>query len=576
MIRPRTALGRWGLGRKEVLDWRSSRTRRPTSRAEGRAGVTSERKLTINRWVARISILVVLVGAVFAIVRSTRAGDAVDLATAGDSLARTIYGAATPSTVQPVTLLQAWDIGLSGARSRWDAAALVTEVHSVPNSSEVGVLMPDGTRQQWTVVAASPNFPSDRVQIEVVQGIIASIVLIAGPSVSAPISAKPLIDSPEAIRTSKANKRSLVPDLARDTTYGYHLAVRDDGRPEIIVSGRFLDSEARVSVDAVSGQVIDAAVYIPVRGGIIHSGDAGSTWHLSQMPGEGDVMDVCTDPVTPRKAFAVRPGLTAVEVLETTDGGSDWASLGWLPQAAGSWGFSIECLGSGSLGPALAVGTNSGLWLTSSGKSWHASGTAPSGPVQFQRRIGAGASQTLVVSITAGPNAGIYESSDLQNWAKLVGGSYRLFRSSDDGEVFGTSLDPQSWIVRIARAGVTQISTPVPMNRVAGSTAPSAQIVASDGGSIYRSTDSGKSWSVGSAATAYSLAISPSSAGAPVILVSGNATSLSKSTDGVALHNVEASGVPGLLGNGDLTNLTFLSDVDVIAVEDGIPAWVSW
>jgi photosystem II stability/assembly factor-like uncharacterized protein len=237
--------------------------------------------------------------------------------------------------------------------------------------------------------------------------------------------------------------------------------------------------------------------------GVLRSDDGGRTWTEADAglpPGTG-VYSMAIDPVDPDIAYAsnrfARPD-EGVPVYRTVDGGASWIAM-----SAGLPTFTVLNLATDPAAPGMAFVSiqDRGLFDTKDGgTSWH--------------EADRGLVNTSVVSllpdprsapaIFAGTTAGLFRSPDSgRTWATLGGRlsgvevdslaanparAGELFAATGDG-VVRSGDDGRTWSATALALGSTEVAV--------GAGLPATVYASSGGGyegSVYRTTDSGRSW----------------------------------------------------------------------------------
>ena len=247
--------------------------------------------------------------------------------------------------------------------------------------------------------------------------------------------------------------------------------------------------------------------------GVYTSSDFGAHWAGPTLAGTR-VWTVGWDVRTPSHLFAGTDG-SGVEM--SPDGGSTWQS-----QSTGLVNKVVRCFGFGLDG--IAVGTDSGVWLSPDGSEWHSGGL--NGDAISALAVAANSPQlVLVAGVDAGPD--------------LASGY--LFRSNGNGV---TWQNLQSGLANNAVVGALSAG---PLT----SSVTKRPLVATTTKGIYRSGDSGDTWTAATgipdSMTATTAVVSPLDpslvyAGADAGGASGG--DLWRSTDGGATFTVADQGLP--------------------------------
>lgn len=499
--------------------------------------------------------------------------------TAASSASPVLFSRPTPATEQRLTLLQAWDSALQAARA-WSTQAAVAQLQSVAGSDAAasGAAENDGRSPGWQAVLIAADRPNSELRLMIAGGVpVQALTEPRRPSSRAP-APLPAIDSPQALRLARAARPLLAPALEKGHGYRFLIEAGGDGKTIVKVLGSYHGAPAQVDLDGSSGRLVQASVYAWTGGGILHSSDAGLTWHARDLAG-GQVTGVALMPGQPGRAFAVKPALDGVEVWESTNGGQTWRTQGMLPVAAGAWAYGLTAASLSSFQhPVLVAGTPSGLWIsTDEGLSWQRNRNFPSGPPQWLSASRGADGGTVLVTISAGSNAGLYATSDLTGWEKVLDGVYRLSPTSDGRGTIALADSQSAQAYLIVGRAVHPVRLSIPALRAAGEFSSGRVAVAEDAAAVVVSKDGGSTWSTVLASPLTSLAVSPSLAQDGVIIAAGPEQGIFRSGDmGQTWQHVLASPKTVTPGSGWITQLCFLSSKDVIAVEGGTGSWQSF
>jgi len=475
-----------------------------------------------------------------------------------------------PQAVQPLTLGQALQLASVEAHQWSNDAAVVT----LRSFNPVGVRTGDQSTPDaaaagggWEAVFTAASNPNRQSLVRIVNGTVVRVE-DAPRALSLPaIVGHVALESPQALALARPG---LEPQHDRGNGYTFNLATDEAGRVVLSVLGSIRGQPARVDFDALSGKKLGTSVFTYVKGGIVYSPDGGTSWQPTNVA-DGQITGITPVPDQPRAAYAVVPTALAIEVHATSDGGRSWRRAGTLPVAAGGWAYDIAATRLPAVGTMLSVGTATGLWISGDGgASWDRARALPDGPPQWLSPTGSAGTDKLVVSVTAGPNAGLYGSSDLKSWQRLVQGVFRVSRTAT-GSLIATDDRGGTQAYSISDLRPTAITTPVSTLRVVGDGSTHKPLVSAGPGGLSVSRDGGANWQPILHGDIVGLASNRDTS----ILLAASRTEIQRSTDGGATwHPVLTNPSTVLAGSGRVTALTFLSDIEAVAVNGGLGTWV--
>ncbi len=481
-------------------------------------------------------------------------------------------------TAPSITLGQAWDVALQAGK-KWDADAMPASLSSydmkavVPSSgdeqSQAGT---DGTRRAWRAMLVADKKRDKVLLVDILDG--AAVQTheqpIGGNLVG--LVKKPAFDSPAAIQAARAAKPAMTPATGQAHGYLFTLDTGKDSKPVLGVIGNYHGQGVRVEFDPSSGTQVAALVHKYTQGGILSSSDKGQTWQASDLTGVL-VTGIGAIPEQNGSAYAVEPGLDAVRIHRTTDGGRTWKALSPLPADAGFWAYEITAATVQGTGRAVAVGTSDGLWVsTNDGGSWRRTDGIPSGPVQFLVSTSAQPSAEIVASIGFGSNAGLYRSTDLKVWQKLRDGGHRLSLTDGGQHVLAIPRDGATTAFLIDGAKTTPVNLSLRAQRTVGAVETKGVVIAQGNEGVAISTDGGVTWTTTLKENVTGFAVS---ADARTAVAGGFRTGIFRSSDGgQTWANVLSDPTKsGCSGSNEITSMTFLSQDQVVAVNGGLATW---
>ncbi len=484
---------------------------------------------------------------------------------------------AAPTVTQAITLRQAWDLALQGARS-WSANAAMLSLQGVDSAADTTQSGRDGRRTAWLAALATPDKPADQLVERIVNGaVVMSIDVPVAPSVP-PIGQPPTIDSDAAIGTALATRPDIGPSDGKLHGYGFVVRTDADGKVVVAVMGGYRSHPAQLDLDALSGKPLGAQVYAyPSR--VIYSGDGGQSWQPSTLDGQ-EISGIAAVLGQPDAAYAVETGLRDLRLWKTGDGGQSWASVGVLPAAAGDRAQRITVAPLASGADAIAVGTPTGLWTSiDGGASWTRAAGLPDGTPLWLSPGQVGGVRGLLTTVSGGPQDGVYGSTDLSTWSKLRDGAYRLSPSSDGQMAAAVSDDaPTTAFLNAKAATVRPLALSLPALRMAGrfdgqgielSESPDHVALSADGGATWTPT---LDQSVAKQSLT-SLAVGPAFPTDGIALAGGLNGGIFRSGDsGHSWRTAEMSAIPG--GTAEIGDLTFTAQGHVVAISGGKGAWL--
>ncbi len=476
----------------------------------------------------------------------------------------------TASELQgPTTLAEAWELLYAYAQG-WQPGAQVGFLCSVDDAEDSSSSGVDGRRRAWDAVFVAPTPSSAGLHVLLVDGaIIEDTALPAEPGRPA-LRGTLALDSPEALTIALAARRDFAPALPGGKGVHFCLELSDSGVPAITVRGSVGRQPAMISVDGTTRAVLFARHQMLGLGGILHSSDGGQTWSGTEIPG---VPSVTADPFAEHKAYAATTEDSRIAIYQTQDGGETWVQVGMLPPAAGDWPFALEAVPTKSQETRLLVGTWSGLWSWADGSEGPLVPGLPEGPKQWLAAVHSEAGYRLFVSVTAGQDRGTYATVDLVNWEKLSDVAYRLSESFDHSTVLATNEERADQALVLGLDSERKIEMTVPVLRAAGDFTGSAPaLVDSPALGVGRGLSEADWWNLFAAVA--SMAAPPDFPASQVVVAGGFRTGIYRTTDaGQTWHQVVANPSAITPGNGEISEVEFLSPTTVIAVNGGGLTW---
>jgi hypothetical protein len=509
-------------------------------------------------------------------VMSTAAVSAVALATglparsAEEHPARSVLvSRQSPASPRTLAIQDAWTV-ISTFGQGWDRAATITFLGSIEDEQgtrpDAGS---DGLRRSWQARLVAPSHPGAILSVTLRDGMVteAQVVPWQGSTAAA---GRPLVDSTSAIRAVLIARASFAPGFDKSEGIGYFW---DASIPGILsVRGSLGEEPSVASVDATDGHVVKIETLSPGSGGVIFSTDGGIHWSASNL--NGPIAAVTRDPSTANVGLAVLVSQANLVIFATRDGGATWSELGSLPPDAGLWAYSVTTVPTSQAAPKILVSTRTGLWLSvDGGRSWTLSTTLPAAVTQLMT-----ANNKVFASVASGPgNGAVYSSGDSIDWQLEAEGVYRL--SAVDGGVL--ALDPSRQTALLlgvsTRASVglaTKAATADgPPLRAAGGFPSGIQIVQSPG-KIRISEDAGATWRTVTEGRFASLQSSPTFALDGIAIAGGFGTGIYRSQDSGRTWSKVLEDASSLVpGSGEVPFVAFLGGKSVIAVNGTNLQW---
>lgn len=491
-----------------------------------------------------------------------------------------------PTVPRPISLVEAWDLAYAQARE-WHRDAALAQLNSTDvNDTAPGQSGLDGKRRSWQAVAVRTRSPGQQLWIQITDGAVVSALEQRGlPQPT--IKKKPTVDSPATTAVVLAAKPGFGPGSGK--AQGVHFALQvdsDTGAAAISVIGSFHGQPAFVQVDALTGQIIAArAMTYAAIGGILYSADAGATWHASNLTGQM-VTSVTRDPDQAGVGYASAAQASGIVVYQTVDGGANWVEVGRLPEAAGTWPFSIAASKLDSSTTALLVGTRAGLWVSrDGGATWSKASALPDGLALAVAVAGGTSGSRVFVNVNVnGPIAVLFSSADLTTWTKEADGAFRLSQSVDGASILAIDESRPRQGGIFGRAEVRALQLPARLGpgfgapkivlRAAGAFDGSAPIIAQAPDRIEFSEDGGTTWRITLEADLASVAVAPDFASSGVAVAGGFRGGIYRSVDGGRTWGLAVDDPSKVVrGMGEIIAVTFLSATDVVAINGGGLTW---
>ncbi len=491
-------------------------------------------------------------------------------------------GESLSAPAKSITLLEAWNIAERVAK-QWQADAVLTGISSSDLGDSPDKLSgTDGARRTWTAFATSETAEGG-LFVRITDGVVAEQTEEDVP-LSDPITAKPAIDSPQAVEIA----RTVAPELGSGggKAAGIHFALESDpnsGGPVIRVVGTNSELGVFVELDALSGKPVASYQQDYANGAVLNSADAGVTWHPSDLA-DGAVRAVANDPISTSTTYAVAASTTGIEVYGSDDWGATWGRVGQLPVAAGTWPYDIEALVlPASKTPGLLVGTPSGLWLsTDRGTTWSQVAGLPAGPAWQVAAAGEESSPVVFVTVVPGPDeAVVYSSADLISWKEELQGAFRLSESLGGTSVLaidetqpaeGTILGPgERDAVRLP--ATSNLPQDVVL-RAAGRFGGTSPVVAESPSGIYVLDANGVTWRKTLDTSLASIALSPDFESSGIGLAGGFRTGIYRTSDGGRTWaHVVADPSAITPCSGEVSSILFLAKSNALAVCEPTLVW---
>ena len=474
---------------------------------------------------------------------------------------------AFPANLQPVTMIEAWNILVKNSKIRDDQIMTLNSANAANDPANAGS---DGKRRVWEATLWSSAYPTSEFLVTIQDGSIASEVQQPRNPAYVQLS-KPQLDSPRILKIALASKKNFTPDNNKNIGYQYSLEYSKAGNMDIVVQGAYQKIPARITIDASSGNLVGAEYRGFDGGGILYSNDSGKTWQASNLTGM--ILKVVADPDVKNHAYAVGTKDQKIVVYETRDGGKDWSLSSELPASAGYWPYDIA-LAKDSVGQDLLfVGADSDVWEQANGKNWGTLSGLPAGPKQWLGTVKADNGYRLFVSITAGSHQGLYATDNLSQWNQISKVPLRLSPSYDKKLILATNdaMAGQAWL--LSKTESIAYPQAEPFLRSAGDF---------KGKFVSQSTIQGvgRANAIGKIDTANlsfaidSLAAAPDFPSSNLLLAGGFRSGIFVSTDGGQNWKVVLDDPAKVIqGNDEIYSIEFLSPTTIIAVNGGNLTW---
>ena len=472
-----------------------------------------------------------------------------------------LVSTAIPSpNARPISAIQAWRVSEQTAQTEWVPSARVVEVYtqdagdSTPATRDRGS---DGRRLVWQAIAVSQYSLEHQLSIWLVGS--TPVKVVEQPRVTAliPPPTSLAFDSISAVQSARAARPNFVPSGGGQLTgFGFVVRVNDTGRFTISVIGMLNLNPGLIDFDAKDGSFVSAQTLFEASG-VAVSNDSGATWRQADLKGF--------------LAGTARMNGGAVALVEEQDGlalmssvdGASWRVWRRLGHTLGMRALAVAA-GTERGGDLIGIGTEKGLWVSSDhGQSWSQAFGLPNGPVRWLG-IGDDPNGSLVsASVTGGAAPGTYVTADLKQWHEIGSGSFRTTKSGD-GRLVASPSSAGDITQVVDHGGATPIAAPPDTmelvdtggRRLAGTT---TGIWIQDGSGPWRQALTSQ-WQVDTVSASPSFAI--------------DHTALAASIHGPIFRSVDSGqSWTQVAAVSNAFGLLFLSATTVIAAEEGANTW---
>jgi len=471
---------------------------------------------------------------------------------------------------KPMTLVEAWT-AINDYAQKWNSGTEIVSLNSIDESGDLINAGQDGERRIWRAALVNPRQTDTIFWVLIADGQVSEEGKQSNISEIIPLSGNFKIDSPEALVLALSTKPDLATSKGKGKGFNFSLEVTPDDSLAITIRGIYQGTPAIVSIDANSGALIQSIHLTFESGGILYSNDVGQTWNASDLTGK-TINSIAINPLVKNQAYAIASEEKQISLYQTLNGGENWSWVGSLPESAGNWPYDIEVVTDSSGNIQILVGTTSDLWSSKDGKYWSVIQGLPSGPKQWLASAQSQSAFRVFVSITAGESIGMYASKDLSTWYKLASNVYRFSRSFDLQSVLATNEESNQALLLTAE-GVTNFKVPESSLRAAGNFKNRGMtVVESSSARVGWLDQDNVNWTL--SVPVSSLATGSDFLQSRIVIAGGFRTGLYRSSDGGQSWNLILSDPSTILkGSGEIIDVAFLSETNLVAVNGGELKW---